>query len=117
MSAGGAGAAERVAVVVFDADLLWPDEAVAGFAGVGSGADSALPPATEFHQRLTAFPPDPSLTDAFQPDVGAACGVAAAEEDEADWAAGAAALSEDSAAFGVPKLGTILSQTLPALGT
>ena len=87
-AAWGCAAAEdavedRVAVVVFAAGAL-------GGAGAGAVcAAGALPPATESHQRDTAFPPDPSLTEASQPEVGAARGAAAVLE--APSPAGAAA--------------------------
>jgi len=75
-AAWGCAAAEdvvedRVAVVVLATGAV-------GAAGAGAVcAAGAPPPAIDPHQRDTALPPDPSLTEASQPEVGAACGAAA----------------------------------------
>ena len=103
----GAPEAVLVAVVVFATGALW---VVA--AGAVCAAVDAPPPATEPHQRLTALPPEPSLTDASHPEVGAACGAAALDPAEADWAPAAVAPSGAIAVFCAPKLGTILSHIL-----
>ena len=107
LPAVGTAAAVLVAVVVFATGAL-----VVAAAGAVCAAVDAPPPATDPHQRLTALPPEPSLTDASHPEVGAACAAAALDPADADWAPAAVAPSGAAAVFGAPKLGTILSHIL-----